>query len=126
MRSPSLQIDGWQLLDAEEHNRAAPATFPIPTPLQREGLQIGDYAKLMFEITIESHMAVERMWVLVTARTESGYVGVLDNDPTEIAENDELWSGTELPFGVAHIIAIMTGDESTVAMAGQTPRKKWS
>ncbi len=125
MRFPSLATDGWQLLDAEEHHRWAPDTFSIPTLPQREGLRVGDFAKLMFEISVEDRLAVERMWVLVTARNESGYIGVLDNDPTEIAENDELWSGTELPFGTANVIAIMAGNESSVALAGQTPRRRW-
>ena len=126
MRFPSLAIDGWQLLDGEEHHRWAPATFSIPPLSQREGLRIGDFAKLMFEIAVEDRLVVERMWVLVTARNEGGYIGVLDNDPTEITENDELWSGTELPFGTANVIAIMAANESSVAMAGQAPRRRWS
>ncbi len=52
MRFPSMAIDGWQLLDGEEHHRWAPATFSIPTRLEREGLRAGDFAKLMFEIAV--------------------------------------------------------------------------
>ncbi len=65
------------------------------------------------------------MWVLVTARNESGYVGILDNDPTEIAENDELWSGTELPFGAANVIAVTERNENSLAMAELPPRRSW-
>lgn len=90
MRFPSMLIDGWQLLDGEEHHQWAPETFSIPTRPEREGLQAGDFAKLMFEIAVGDRVVVERMWVLVTARNASSYVGILDNDPTEIAENDEL------------------------------------
>lgn len=79
----------------------------------------------MFEIAVGDRVIVERMWVLVTARNESGYVGILDNDPTEIAENDELWSGTELPFAAANVIAIMERNEGSLAMAELPPGRSW-
>lgn len=125
MRFPSMLIDGWQLLDGEEHHQWAPETFSIPTQPEREGLQAGDFAKLMFEIAVGDRVVVERMWVLVTARNESCYVGILDNDPTEIAKNDELWSGTELPFAAANVIAILERNESSLAMAELPPRRSW-
>ncbi len=105
----------------------APTTFTIPNAIARNSLQPGDFAKLMFEIRRgEEDLVVERMRVLVTARREFGYVGILDNDPREIAENDELWSGTELPFKSRHVIAIQPRDAASVALSLKGPRRRWS
>lgn len=129
MREPSLQIDGWHLHNAEYYQRMAPDTFCIPGELEREGLQIGDFAKLVFEICTDKEnerFVIERMWVVVTARIESGYVGVLDNDPREIHENDQLWSGAELPFSARHVIAIQQRDAASIELALREPRRRWN
>jgi uncharacterized protein YegJ (DUF2314 family) len=47
------------------------------------------------------------MWVIVKARTEFGYVGVLDNDPGT-AENLRLREGDVINFGPEHIADIST------------------
>ncbi|TWB07020.1 hypothetical protein [Bradyrhizobium stylosanthis] len=119
MRAPDLHRDGWRLNDGEERHREAPATFQIPDLALRKMLRVGDYAKLIFEITVEGdeHPAVERMWVIIREHTPDGYVGMLANQPHSIAENDEFWHGTELPFEYRHIIAVQPGDAESVAAA---------
>ncbi|MCW2338397.1 uncharacterized protein YegJ (DUF2314 family) [Sphingobium sp. B2D3A] len=128
MREPDFQIDGWSLEDGETYHAAAPKTFWIPDRQKRENLEPGDLAKLIFRISVEDadeNVAVERMWVLVRERTADGYLGVLDNEPSSIAENDEFWLGTELPFSAKHIINIEEKDENTVALSSQEPRRRW-
>ncbi len=102
MRSPDLERDGWCLDDGEERHRAAPKTFQIPDEDIRRGLIPGEFAQLIFRILVdpddEDPYAVERMWVIVRERTATGYMGVLNNNPATITENDFLWVGTELPF----------------------------
>jgi hypothetical protein len=93
MREPDFVSDGWCLEDGEAYHAEAPDTFWIPEQHRREGLVAGDLAKLIFRISVDNadeSVAVERMWVLVRERTADGYLGVLDNEPNAIAENDEL------------------------------------
>jgi len=109
MREPELERDGWCLENGERYHANAPTTFWIPDLQQRESLEQGDLAKLIFQISVDDAaepVAVERMWVLVRERTPNGYLGVLDNEPSSIAENDEFWLGTEIPFAPHHIIDI--------------------
>jgi hypothetical protein len=60
------------------------------------------------------------MWVIIRDRTSSGYIGMLDNEPSSIPRNDRLWLGTELPFKYRHIIAVRPGNEKNIA-AAKTP-----
>lgn len=128
MREPDFEIDGWCLEDGEAYHAEAPETFWLPERQRRENLQPGDLAKLIFRISIDSpdeNVAVERMWVLVRERTSAGYLGILDNEPDAIAENDEFWLGTELPFSAKHIINIQEKDDKTVALAREEPLRRW-
>ncbi|WFU40997.1 hypothetical protein QA640_00125 [Bradyrhizobium sp. CB82] len=119
MRTPDIERDGWRLDDGEERHRAAPVTFQIPDVATRKLLEPGDYAKLIFEIAVEGdeYPSVERMWVVVRERTANGYVGMLANQPSSIAENDQFWRGTELPFDYRHIISVQPGDAESIAAA---------
>ena len=128
MREPDFDIDGWCLEDGEAYHAAAPDTFWIPERHRRDSLQVGDLAKLIFRISVDNaheKVAVERMWVLVRERTPDGYLGVLDNEPNAIAENDELWLGCELPFAAKHVISIEERDANTIALASEEPRTRW-
>lgn len=128
MREPSYDLDGWELGDGEAMHAAAPAIFEIPSAEARSSLQAGDYAKLVFRILVESEeepVSVERMWVIVRERVDGGYLGILDNEPDAIAENDDLWVGTELPFQPRHVIDILSGNAASVALAEAKPRKPW-
>ncbi len=96
--------------------------------MAREGLQPGDLAKLIFRISVgdpEAPVAVERMWVLVRERIPGGYLGILDNDPVAIEENEEFWSGIELPFAAHHVVNINERNENTIALAAQEPKRHW-
>ncbi len=128
MREPDFETDGWCLEDAEARQQEAPDTFWLPEEGKRKALQPGDLAKLVFRISVdndENPVAVERMWVLVRERTASHYFGILDNDPYAIEENDEFWSGTEVPFSARHVIDIDPADETTRSRAAELPRRAW-
>ena len=119
MRAPDFDIDGWCLDDAEEIHQEAPTTFYIPELTVRQSLQPGDYAKLIFRIAVagEEPVSVERMWVIVRARTPDGYVGMLDNEPDAVAENDRFWVGTEFAFEYRHVIAVQRSTPASTALA---------
>jgi len=127
MREPDLSQDGWTLENGEDYHRAAPETFPIPSLAVREGLQRGDYVKLIFRILVEGDDdAYERMWVIVSRRTETGYVGVLNNEPSSITENPDFWLGSELPFRAKHIIAALPGDKGSHEFIERRPAPPWT
>lgn len=129
MRLADFDIDGWCLDDGEDYHREAPNTFWIPELNAREHLQPGDLVKLIFRIAIDSpenEVAVERMWVIVRERVPGGYLGVLDNEPSSIDENNEFWLGTEFPFQPQHIINIDTPNEETFRVASELPKRHWS
>lgn len=128
MRAPDFDVDGWSLDDGEECHRAAPTTFWIPPLADRQALEKGDLAKLIFRIAIDNvdePVSVERMWVIVRERVPGGYVGILDNEPDAISENGEFWVGAELPFEYRHIINIDEGTETTKALADDPPTIPW-
>lgn len=128
MRDPSWEVDGWELDNGEEYHAEAPEIFWIPPRDQRDALNVGDFAKLIFRICLDDEddpCAVERMWVVVRGRVGDTYFGVLDNEPDALAENDEFWLGTELPFRAEHVINIMAADEDSVDLARQPPRRAW-
>lgn len=126
MREPDFDFDCWALDDGEERHRDAPETFRIPSLAARKGLQRGDYAKLIFRIAMEGEeVAVERMWAIVTERTADGYLGILDNDPTLIEENDVLWRGSELPFRARHVIDLLPATDASRTVAEKGPTIPW-
>jgi len=128
MRLPDMEMDGWCLDDGEERHRNAPSTFEIPDLEVRQILKPGDFAQLIFRIAIddeEDPESVERMWVIVRARVDGGYLGTLNNKPATIPENDQLWVGTELPFEPRHIISARHGNEESVAIANKPAPIPW-
>jgi len=109
---PSVEVDGWTLVSAEERHRSHPDTFKIPSREDREGLAPGQAAKLLFDIETRSDgrvidRGVDRMWVIVKSRSQSGYIGVLDSDPG-IAEGLRLQRGDEIAFRPEHVLQIDT------------------
>lgn len=109
MNRPSIEDDGWILVSAEDRH-AQNSTFWIPSRSRRDSLQPGDAAKLLFDIERREHgnvvdRGVDRMWVIVKRRTESGYLGVLDSDPG-VAESLELRPGHLVAFSAEHICDI--------------------
>ena len=105
----TIENNGWRLISAEQRASEHPG-FTLPDRTRRESLVPGDAAKLLFDIETREDgrvidRGVDRMWVLVKKRTESGYIGVLDSDPG-CAENLDLMTGTEVEFGPEHVIDI--------------------
>jgi hypothetical protein len=129
MRQPDFNIDGWCLENGEEYHRRAPTTFPIPDLEVRQILQPGDFAKLIFKIAVdndEEPEAFERMWVIVRERTPAGYLGMLDNEPSAIEQNDEFWLGSELPFEHKHIIAVEHANAESLKAVSRPAPVPWT
>ena len=128
MREPNWEVDGWELDNGESCHAEFPETFWIPSREERDSLQRGDYAKLIFRIALDSDedpVSVERMWVLVRGRVGPIYFGTLANEPDAIDENDELWFGCELPFRAEHVIDIRAADQESIDFAALPPRRAW-
>ena len=128
MRAPDLYADGWALRSGTEAHEAALATFWIPETAARTNLQVGDFAKLIFEIAVdnpEEPVSVERMWVVVREIDGGHYFGLLDNEPDSIAANDEFWLGAEVPFRPDHVIDIQAADDKSRALAAEPPLRSW-
>jgi uncharacterized protein YegJ (DUF2314 family) len=96
-------IPEFQLIDAVEHQKENPRTFELPDEWNRRHIDLGEWAKLMFRFPANRYPEVERMWVRVTEITASGYVGVLDNDPTNV---EFIGYGQRIAFEPRHIISI--------------------
>lgn len=58
--------------------------------------------KLIFTLRGAEGRQVERIWVQITGYTESGYVGVLDNNPR--TAGTPIAAGQVVEFGPDHII----------------------
>ena len=128
MREADLETDGWCLEDGEALHRQAPDTFWIPAAAGRASLHPGDLVKLVFRIALdnpERPFSVERMWVIVRERVGGQYLGILDNNPHALEENDELWSGVEIAFSARHIIDIDLPTDASVQIARAPPRRPW-
>jgi len=107
---PTIPANGWALISAEDRALAYPGTFQLPPLAERQSLSPGDAAKLLFDIETKENgqivdRGVDRMWVIVKAKTEHGYLGVLDSDPGH-AENLTLRPGSQVIFGPQHVIDI--------------------
>ena len=121
-------MDGWCLEDGEKRHREAPETFWLPELRDRQSLEPGDLVKLIFRISVDNEdepVAVERMWVIVRERVGDQYLGILDNDPYAIDENEELWNGTELPFSPRHVIDIDRPDAAAASDPMPLPTRFW-
>jgi hypothetical protein len=89
MRFPTIDADYWTLESGEDRHRAAPDTFWIPPLEERQGLQVGDAAKLIFEIESadedgEISSDYERMSVVVSEVTPQYFIGRLTNRPADL------------------------------------------
>ncbi len=108
--APTIEENGWVLASAEDRAAAHPDTFQLPPRTARESLSPGDGAKLLFDIETRENgrvvdRGVDRMWVVVKAKTEDGYIGVLDNDPGA-AENLTLHEKDPVAFRPEHVAEI--------------------
>ena len=92
----------YRLLLARDCVERKPAFELLPSG-ERENLEVGDGAKLAFDIVIDEKHFIERMWVRVTEVLPELYRGKLMNDPYCTFK---LKSGTEVQFHSDHVIAI--------------------
>ena len=93
------------LADGEELHRRNPRSFFSPSRSLRDSLHVGDLAKLLFTIIDppEAGPSGERMWVEITERTPTGYVGVLINRPAAITT---VHQGEPVHFGPENVISV--------------------
>lgn len=73
----------------------------IPSPSELEGLEVGDYAKLIFIFNGEKR---ERMWVRITENAFPFFKGVLDNEPIH---SSDLKLGELIEFEAQNVVDIV-------------------
>lgn len=96
----------YRIADGEAHQAAAPRSFFIPTRAERESLQPGAYAKLLFELVDPQvgDPGAERMWVEVLGSEDGRYIGALTNIPGAITT---ISVGDRVDFGPEHVIGTL-------------------
>jgi hypothetical protein len=130
LRLPSLAEDFWELQSGENRHREHPERFEIPPVADRTNLERGRLAKLIFNVEVQTEAGaiehlVERMWVLVTERVGSQYIGVLANRP-QLSAGFYLALGAEVPFGPEHVIDIdEPPDEWVRENLDEPPTRRW-
>ncbi len=111
---PEFKESGYYLEDAVWLHEQLPDQFQIPANEDRESLQEGDHAKLVFrfadEMADRQDNECERMWMKVTTvlPDEAGYIGTLDNDPK--FNRCIVW-GCELHFHPNHVLQISRAED---------------
>ena len=133
MRLATVEHDFWELLSGEESHREHPETFRIPPREQRESLQCGQAARLIFAIEGEEEdgkvsVQCERMWVIVAEKVGDVYIGILDNQPACLGRSYDVYLrfGAEVPFRAEHVIDIgQPPDEYVEWQLGQPPDRVW-
>jgi hypothetical protein len=102
----SVDDEGWALCVIEEQMIDYPDIQP-PAIEEFLYLKIGDRVKLIFEILGEDEsgefIQCERMWVKIEEKTEQGYRGILDNEPTT---EGTLYCGEVIDFEDKHIMEV--------------------
>ena len=88
-----LKSDGyipgsWSLVNCEELAKEYKYTFYKPSRNITDKLEIGNLVKLnfQFESTNDLDPAGERMWVIITGKTQDKFKGTIDNNPFYISE----------------------------------------
>ncbi|TFW27659.1 hypothetical protein [Massilia horti] len=132
MRFPKIDVDYWTLVSGEDRHRSSPETFWIPPFEERQALQPGDAAKLIFEIESEDEFGeisrdCERMWVVVSEVRPLYFIGRVTNMP--VGCNDSsfyLTEDAEVPFLPEHVIDIdRPPKEFLDALFSESPKKLW-
>ena len=100
---------------------AAPYTFFLPHPQELLALEVGDLVKLIFEYDPPGEQwGAERMWVEITEKNGSQFVGRVDNEPDEefISVDDRV------DFNSDNVVAIYRND-GDFGPAVEQPREYW-
>lgn len=113
MKLPTIEDNSWCLHSGEAAHATLPESFTIPPLAERLSLQVGDAARLLFEIVSHDEQAhsrtnLEIMWVIVAEKHPEYYIGILDDQPgcLEPSSDNYVIFGAEIPFKAEHIIEI--------------------
>lgn len=111
LRLPDIELDGWQINSGVVSAQKYPKSYFIPSEMDRQSIQKGDFVKLTFQIAIKeknSNFFGERMWVRVIGKEGPYCSGVLANQPVTYTDGDqeELKFGSRVLFLPEHIIEI--------------------
>lgn len=93
--------DEYSLMDGVEQNKKYPESFYIPEEEDKDLIYPGVSCKLGFEPKLP-YKLTERMWVEVTGKTKTGFVGTLSNQPVNL----RLKPGDKVYFESKHILDI--------------------
>jgi hypothetical protein len=98
-----MHTKSWRLDDAETIAAAAKYTFYKPSRYVLDKLEVGNLVKLIFAFdnTEPQQPNAERMWVIITEKSNGKFVGTLDNEPYFIKD---LNPGDTIEFEEKHII----------------------
>jgi hypothetical protein len=132
-REPALDTDLWELASAEHRNRRSEGAFGIPPIEQRDALEHGDLANLLFTILTddddgEAEVVEERMWALVTERRGDHFLGRLVNQPVSVdSRRHYLTQGAEIPFRSEHVVEIRRWEPSDIDdFLANTLHRRWA
>ena len=133
MRLSSFEHDFWRLRSGEQCHRESPDTFWIPPQEQRQNLQRGQAARLIFEMEGEDNdgrvrVGAERMWVIVAEKVGEVYLGILTDQPVSVVPGEDVYlcAGAEVPFLAEHVIDIEDPDPRFAAMwLDEAPVRHW-
>jgi len=133
MKLASVKDDSWELRSGTATHEKYPDTFWIPPQKEREGLKIGQAAKLMFDVEAfdesgKQCISGDRMWVIVSERIDDTFIGILDNQPTclDFETDSYLRFGAEIPFKAEHVIDIADPPQHHINwQLGQPPERLW-
>jgi hypothetical protein len=103
---------GYVLFDPRPIAAEAPYTFFLPSETEIVAIARGDMVKLTFEhVPAGQEWGVERMWVIVERRDESGMTGTLANDPSEPTAHIRI--GDLIEFASYHVTGIIWSNPKT-------------
>lgn len=93
----------WTLVDCEELSKESKYTFYKPSRNITDQLEVGNLVKLnfQFESTNDEDPLGERMWVIITEKSQNKFKGTLDNNPFYLSE---LYYQDIIEFEHKHII----------------------
>lgn len=98
--------DGISLRDPRPIAAENPYTFELPHPEHVAAAREGDLVKAIF-VDRDGGYDAERMWMRIEKRTADTFVGVLDNEPSDMVN---LACGDPVTVPIDHVIGVYTGD----------------
>lgn len=119
----SLLFGSWSIDDPRPIAKSAPYTFEMPTEVQVNALEVGDFAQMTFCPRPSNRVfRAERMWVKVTGKTGDEFVGTLENKPSDIPQ---LKIHQKVEFFRHQVIGLEFADETKNSLFEPKPRTYW-